>query len=97
MFGFIPGYKRKDNSLEIDAFDARKEGDQLNIDIIRVTTVDKDGDRLTTQFGIQGRSDHLAKARLVRRAKADKLADASFTMEVDTNAVENDIPLEVVA
>ena len=95
MFGFIPGIKHKDN--EYDIFDTRKEGEQLNVDFVRITTVDKDGDSLTTQFGIQGRSDHLAKALRKRREKSDKLADASFTMEVDTNAVENDIPLEAVA
>ena len=95
MFGMIPSIKYKDN--EYDAFDTRKEGDQVNIDIVRVTTVDKDGDRLTTQFGIQGRSDHLAKALRKRREKGDKLADATMQMHLDENALANDMPLEEVA
>ena len=69
MFGFIPALKLRDGALEIDAFDTRKDGDQHNFDILRVTTVDEDDNRLTTQFGIQGQSDHLAEELRKRRDK----------------------------
>ena len=35
-------------------------GSTLNIDILRVKTVDDEGNDRVTHFGIQGRSDHLA-------------------------------------
>ncbi len=66
MFGFIPPIKVNDN-LTIDAFDSRKEGDQVNLDIVRVVTTDDDGKELVTQFGIQGKSDHLAQTLRNRR------------------------------
>ncbi len=96
MFGLIKPSKISD-TVTIDLLDTRKDGDQINFDILNVTTVDSDGDELTTYFGIQGRSDHLAKALRKRRESGDKLADASFTMDVDTNAIENDMPLQAVA
>ncbi len=96
MFGLIKPIKFSDK-LTVDALDTRKDGDQINFDIVSVTSIDDDGDELTTQFGIQGRSDHLAKALRKRRESGDKLADASFTMDVDTNAIENDMPLQAVA
>ena len=96
MFGLIK-LSLDDDKLTIDGLDTRKDGDQVNVDILRVTTVDTDGDELTTQFGIQGRSDHLAKALRKRRESGDKLADANFQMDVDTNAIANDMPLQAVS
>ena len=80
MFGFIPAIKVNDN-LTIDAFDTRKEGDQVNLDIVRLVTIDDDGAELVTQFGIQGRSDHLAKTLRQRRdgAKPVKSTDDTST------------------
>ena len=66
MFGFIPAIKVNDN-VTIDAFDSRKEGDQVNLDLVRVVTTNDEGKELTTQFGIQGRSDHLAQTLRNRR------------------------------
>ena len=97
MFGFIPELSLDDGKFTIDGLDTRKDGDQVNVDILRVTTVDTDGDKLTTQFGIQGRSDHIAKALRKRRESGDKLADASFQMDVDSNALNNDMPLQAVS
>ena len=97
MFGFIPKLSLDDDKFTIDGLETRKDGDQVNVDILRVTTVDDNGDRLLTQFGIQGQSDHLSKLIANRRAEGDKRADANFQREVDTNAVENNMPLQAVS
>lgn len=97
LFGLIPTIKFREDTVEIDGLDTRKQGDQINFDILRVATIDDDGDRLLTQFGIQGQSDHLAKVIRKRRLAGDKRADADFQREVDTNAVENNMPLQAVS
>ena len=79
MFGFIPAIKVNDN-LTIDAFDSRKEGDQVNLDIVRVVTTDDDGKELVTQFGIQGKSDHLAQT--LRNRREGKQPDAPATPDL---------------
>ena len=81
MFGFIQPIKFSDR-LTVDAFDTRRDGDQVNFDIARVTTVDEDGEELTTQFGIQGRSDHLAKTLRQRR---DGVKPVESTDDTGTN------------
>ena len=96
MFGFIPALKVND-SLTFDAFDTRRDGKQVNLDIAHVVTTEDDGEELTTYFGIQGRSDHLDRLIAKRRAAGDKSADANFQREVDTNAVENNMPLQAVS
>ena len=83
MFGFIPPIKVNDN-LTIDAFDSRKEGEQVNIDFVRVTTINEEGKELITQFGIQGRSDHLAES--LRNRSDNK--EAASTKDVPTDTVE---------
>ena len=74
MFGFIPAIKINDN-LKVDMLDARKEGNQVNFDLVRVVTKDEDGTELTTQFGIQGQSDHLAAALKARKEKSDEASN----------------------
>ena len=66
MFFFFPALKLDDGKVSINAFDVRQEGEVHNLDILNVSTTveDEDGStrELTTHFGIQGRSDHLAEA-----------------------------------
>ena len=93
MFGFIPALKNKDNTLEVNALDTRKEGDQINFDLVSFTNVDADGDRLTTRFGIQGQSDHLAKALRKRRERNNTTEQLVAQSNADTAAVINDLPL----
>lgn len=69
MFFFFPPLKLDDGKVRINAFDARQEGDVHNVDILHVTTTTEDGEELTTHFGIQGRSDHLAEAMGKRDSK----------------------------
>ena len=93
MFGFIPPVTYNDGKNQIDIFDSRKEGDQVNIDFVRVITTDDNDQQLTTQFGIQGRSDHLAKLLADRKAKADAEQQSIAQFEADAVAVINDLPL----
>ena len=96
LFGLIPTIKARNNTVEVDGLDTRKEGDQINLDILRVTTVDDNGDRLLTQFGIQGQSDHLAKAIANRRERSAKtsLVEATMTKD-DLAALRADVKQQI--
>ena len=83
LFGLIPTAKFNNDTVEIDGLDTRRQDDQVNLDVLRVTTIDDNGDRLLTQFGIQGRSDHLAKALRQRRVAVAKRSIVEATMTKD--------------
>ena len=63
MFFFFPPLKLDDGKVRINAFDSRssEDGRTTNVDILHVTTTNEAGEELTTHFGIQGRSDHIAE------------------------------------
>ena len=86
MFNFLPSLKLDNGAIEVDLFDHRQDGDQHNIDILRVVTYDENGDNaLETQFGIQGKSDHLKQQRNKR------------SEQQAARAVEEDITVEATA
>ena len=70
MLFVFPALELNDGETTLDFLQANDVGNgQTNIDFVNVTTTTEDGEKLTTHFGIQGRSDHLADA-LGRRARA---------------------------
>jgi len=77
MFFFFPALKLDDGKVRINAFDARKDGDTTNIDIVHIVTTKDDGTELTTHMGIQGRSDHLADAMGRNNAETSGTAEAA--------------------
>ncbi len=95
MFGFIPAWKVND-SLTINALDTRKDDKQVNVDIAHVVTTEDDGEELTTYFGIQGRSDHLAKAIANCRERSAKtsLVEATMTKD-DLAALRADVKQQI--
>jgi len=72
MFFFFPQLEvgEKGKEATISLFDARKDDETgvTSMDIMRVTTVNDEGEVLETHFGIQGKSDHLAQAMGKERA-----------------------------
>jgi len=63
MFFFFPPLKLDDGKVRINVLDSREsdDGRTTNVDFLHVTTTNEDGENLTTHFGIQGRSDHIAE------------------------------------
>ncbi len=91
MFNFLPSLKLNNGTVEVDLFDHRQDGDQHNIDFVRVVTYDEDGSNpLETQFGIQGKSDHLAAQRAKRNEQeATRTAEQTVTVSAtDAETVE---------
>ena len=80
FFNFPPlkyGDEGKEN--EVSFLSSRESTDEdggtsLNVDILRVKTVDDEGCDRVTHFGIQGRSDHLAD--LCGQTKKSPVSDA---------------------
>ena len=83
MFNFLPSLKLNNGTVEFDLFDHRQDGDQHNIDFVRVVTYDEDGSNpLETQFGIQGKSDHLKQQR-TKRSEQEAARTAEQVVDVD--------------
>ncbi len=93
MFGIFKPISSNDRTL--DVLEPRKQGDQLNIDLVSYTSV-VDGETLTTRFGIQGQSDHLARMMSNRRDNAEATEQASAQFNADCAAAVHDLPLVTV-
>ncbi len=90
MFGFIRPISYQNRTVDI--LESRKQGDQINIDLISYTSVEDD-ETLTTRFGIQGQSDHLARWRENRRRNAEATEQTTAQFNADDAAIVNDLPL----
>ena len=79
MFFNFPALKvgEKGKEATVRMFSSRESDDgTTNVDILHVTTTTDEGEILTTHFGIQGRSDHLAEA-LGQRDSSPAVAEAT--------------------
>ena len=74
MFFLFPPVELDDGKTTISLFDTRSSDDDrtTNVDFINVTTTNDDGEELTTHFGTQFRSDHLAEATSKKRSKRNR-------------------------
>ena len=86
MLFFFPAVKFNDEKVRCDFLDIRHDKDTgvHSIDILNVQTVNEDGSVEETHLGIQGKSDHLAKA--IGKEAAPQLSKARESVVVKTDS-----------
>ena len=86
MLFFFPAVKFNDGKVRCDFLDIRhdQESGVHSVDIINVQTENEDGSVHETHLGIQGKSDHLAKA--IGKEAAPQLSKARETVVVKTDS-----------